>query len=152
MPDWAVTLATVVITAITTYIVAPIVAKILRRRRDDADTGKVIAETQTEKAQTDKVRAETRLLKISEIDAKITTLVEKAVYGASDFIEHQRAEIKELRQRSTEQDHKIAIMNETISTMIAQIRRLELAVEQGKVREDELHKANLRLLEQVGDV
>jgi len=141
MPDWLVAITGIVITA----IVAPSVVELWRRRRNVADVYRVSADTE-------KVRVETRILEIGELEKRITTLIDKSVLGAADFIEQQRSEIVELRNRIGAQDHQIGIMSETLNTMAAQIRRLEFELDQARVRGANVHAANLRLLERIEEL
>ena len=138
MPDWATTLAAVIITA----IIAPIVTDFLRRRRNIADTEKTDAETE-------KTRAETRLIEIQEVEARVKRLIDTATNGTTELFEQQRVEIVELRNRVRDQDMQISIMSETINSLVAQVRRFEVERDELKAQLESVNAANLSLLQRV---
>lgn len=138
-PDWLITLiVTAIVAPIITAIIAPVVVARLQRRRDNAVTDKTAAEAE-------KVRAETRLLEISELEARVQAIVDGAVHGTTDLMEQLRGQVIDQGNELRQQDLQIAQMSETISSAMWRIRELETV-------NKSVEEANLKLLQRVDEL
>lgn len=133
MPDWLSGLIGSAITAVVALVIA-----LVQRWRNPAETNEV-------RARAEKTRAETRLLKVEELEAKVKSVVDSALLGTAELIEQQRGEIVSLRNRVSDQDQQLSVMSETINTAMARIRQLEC-------ENKSLNAVNLRLIARIEEL